>query len=256
MGILEIEDISISFEDKVILDKLSVDFWEGHIHAIVGPNGAGKSTLAQTIMGLPGFRKHEGEIRFQGHSIKRMSVDERAKQGITLAWQEPARFEGLSVRSFIKAASSDITEQAVDEALTMVGMDSTKYKGRSVDKTLSGGERKRIELASIIAMQPKVVMMDEPDSGVDIDAINNIFLVIRELKQRGTTVILITHSAEVLKQSDHAFLICDGKLVDKGRVESMLAYFEGKCKPCTHKNEPDVVDGFSIKENGIMESIS
>jgi Fe-S cluster assembly ATP-binding protein len=107
-----------------------------------------------------------------------------------------------------------------------------------VDVTLSGGERKRIELASIVAMRPKVVLMDEPDSGVDIEAINSIFEVLRKLKERGTTVIMITHSAEVLKQADHAFLLCNGCLVEKGSVGKLENYFAGNCVPCDHKNEP------------------
>jgi Fe-S cluster assembly ATP-binding protein len=108
-----------------------------------------------------------------------------------------------------------------------------------VDTTLSGGERKRIELASIVAMHPRVVLMDEPDSGVDIDAIQSIFSVLGRLKERGATIIMITHSGEVLKRADHAFLLCNGALVDKGPVKEMSSYFERKCVRCTHVNIPD-----------------
>jgi len=110
---------------------------------------------------------------------------------------------------------------------------------RAVDKTLSGGERKRIELASIYAMNPRLVLMDEPDSGVDIDSVKFIFGIIRDFRHSGSTVILITHSPEVLKRADHAFLICAGTLVDKGEVNRMLDYFNGKCIPCGHKGQPD-----------------
>jgi len=240
MGIIELEDVSLSFGEHHILHRLSIDFWEAHIHAVVGPNGAGKSTLAHTIMGLPEYRGHSGDIRFNGKSIKDLSINERAKLGITLAWQEPARFHGIPVGEFIqRAAGKKVTEDVARESLNLVGLDPDRYLERDVDATLSGGERKRIELASIVAMKPKVVLMDEPDSGVDIDAINSIFEVLATLREQGTTVIMITHSGEVLKHADHAFLLCNGALVDKGTVEKLSSYFERKCVPCTHKNVPD-----------------
>ena len=240
MGIIEVKDVSLSFEEHQILHNLTIDFWEGHIHAVVGPNGAGKSTLAHTIMGLPDYRGHTGDILFNGKSIKNRSIDERAKLGITLAWQEPARFNGIEVREFIRrAAEKSGSEKTPEEVMEMVGLDPERYLVRDVDTTLSGGERKRIELASIVAMQPKVVLMDEPDSGVDIDAIQAIFQVLESLKDQGTTVIMITHSAEVLKHADHAFLLCNGELVSKGTVDQLSSYFERKCITCSHKNVPD-----------------
>ncbi|HDQ13678.1 MAG TPA: ABC transporter ATP-binding protein [Sediminispirochaeta sp.] len=240
MGIIELRDVSLSFDEHPILQHLSIDFWEEHIHAVVGPNGAGKSTLAHTIMGLPDYRQHSGDILYDGKSIKHLSVDQRAKQGITLAWQEPARFHGISVEEFIqRAAGKGGGARTVESSLELVGLDPDRYMARDVDATLSGGERKRIELASIVAMEPRVVLMDEPDSGVDIDAIQSIFEVLGKLKQRGTTVIMITHSGEVLKRADHAFLLCSGALVDKGTVDQLSSYFERKCVPCTHKNVPD-----------------
>jgi Fe-S cluster assembly ATP-binding protein len=107
-----------------------------------------------------------------------------------------------------------------------------------VDRTLSGGERKRIELASILTMEPRVVLMDEPDSGIDVEALERIFDALRLLKLRGATVVLITHSLAVLKQSEHAFLICHGRLLDKGPVEKIERYFQNKCLPCPHPNAP------------------
>lgn len=121
----------------------------------------------------------------------------------------------------------------------MVGLDPALYAERAVDRTLSGGERKRIELASIIAMRPRLVMMDEPDSGVDMDALTSILEVIRELRSRGTTILLITHSLTVLRHADHAFLLCAGRLVEKGTADRLIPCFEGKCLPCKHVNAPD-----------------
>ncbi len=242
MGILTIKNLTLSLGGKKILDNLNIDLWEGHIHAIVGPNGAGKSTTAFTIMGLEGFRDFEGDILFDGHSIKKMSIDERARLGITLAWQEPARFEGFKVRSFIKASAKDKSEASIRDALEKVGIDPDEYLGRSIDKTLSGGERKKIELASILAMKPRLVMLDEPDSGIDIASLQKIFDAIKYFKDYGATVILITHSLEVLKHAEHAFLLCNGSVFDKGDVASISAYFHDKCIPCKHKNDP-IIEG-------------
>jgi len=238
MGILEVHDLQLSFNGKKILNNLDIDFWDGHIHAVVGPNGAGKSSLAASIMGLAGYREVKGAIIFEGKSINEMSVDERARKGITLAWQEPARFEGLTVSDFIKAAAEDKSDDAIKTVLQEVGIDPDEYMKRAVDKTLSGGERKKVELASILAMKPKVAILDEPDSGIDIESINRIFDAVKVLKNGGTTVILITHSLAVLEQAEHAFLMCDGKVVDKGEVGKIRHYFEDKCLTCDHKNIP------------------
>lgn len=239
MSILQVQNLSLSLGDTPILNNLSIDFWEGHIHAIIGPNGAGKSTFSFTVMGLSGYRNISGDIFFDGENINNLSVYERAKRGISLGWQEPARFEGLSVRSFLLSASREKNSETIEEALNLVGLDPAVYFDRAVDKTLSGGERKRIELASLIAMQPKLVLLDEPDSGIDVEALDRIFEAIKILKERGSTIILITHSLAVLNQAEHAFLICHGEMVDKGKVEKIRGYFENKCIPCQHKNEPE-----------------
>lgn len=238
MGIIEIDHVSLSLDGKKILNDLTLDIWEGHVHAVVGPNGAGKSTLSYTIMGLPAYRDFEGDIRFDGQSIKGMGVDERARLGITLGWQEPARFEGLKVRDFIRCSAKDKSEQNLIDVLGKVSL-GPQYLNRAVDRTLSGGERKKLELASIIAMEPRVVLLDEPDSGIDVDSLQRIFDAIAIFKERGATVILITHSPTVLEQAEHVFLICHGCLLEKGSVEKIMPFFSGKCLPCNHKNEPE-----------------
>ena len=244
MEILELRNVSLKLNGKWILNELNATFQEGHVHAVVGPNGAGKSTLAYTIMGLEGYKNIEGDIMFDGESIKGLSITERARKGITLAWQEPARYEGLSVRKFLMASAGEKVD--VGDILQKVGL-SEDYAERAVDKTLSGGERKKIELASILAMKPKLVMLDEPDSGIDISSLEKIFEAIKMLKENGTTVILITHSLAVLKQAEHAFLMCNGVIVDKGSVEKIIPFFEGKCMPCRHKNMPDLNE---VNEDG------
>ena len=242
MGILEIQNLSLKLNGKQILQKINMDIWEGHVHAIVGPNGAGKSTLASTIMGLEGYRDITGKIIFKGLEINGLSTDARARKGITFGWQEPARYEGLLVKDFILASSKKKDEKIAEKALTQVGLEPKKYLRRAVDKTLSGGERKKVELASIITMKPDFIMLDEPDSGIDVASLEKIFEVINSLKSNGATILFITHSLTVLRQAEHAFLMCNGELIDKGKSEKIISYFENKCLPCPHKNVPDVED--------------
>lgn len=234
MTILQLKDVSWTIGREHILDHLNIEFWQGHVHAVVGPNGAGKSSLASVIMGLSGYTQFDGDILLEGKSIKGRSVAERAQLGITLAWQEPARFEGLTVVDYLVAAGEK-DRKAQEEILATVGFDPDRYMNRQVDTGLSGGERKKVELASIIAMRPKIALLDEPDSGIDIESLDRIFAAVRLLKERGTTVILITHSMTVLNQAEHAFLLCNGQMVDKGSVRKIRSYFENKCVPCPHK---------------------
>ncbi|MDC7218400.1 MAG: ABC transporter ATP-binding protein [Spirochaetales bacterium] len=247
MNILELNKVNLELDGNKILNDLSLNFEEGLVHAVIGPNGAGKSSLAMTIMGLSGYEHFGGDIRYKNDSIKGMPVDERARKGITLAWQEPARFEGIGVAAYLGAGNPKASFEEIDEALNLVGLAPSLYRSRKVDKTLSGGERKRVELASIALMQPRIVLMDEPDSGVDIEAVDYIFKVIEQLKSRGTTIILITHSPEVLKHSDHCYLLCHGQLVEEGETEKMLPYFSNKCLSCTHQNFPVPGEFMSMK---------
>jgi Fe-S cluster assembly ATP-binding protein len=122
MGILQLKDLTLTLGDKLILNGLSADFWEGHVHAIVGPNGAGKSTLASTLMGLSGYRGVKGSIIFEGRDITSLSIDERARLGISMGWQEPARYEGLTVRDFIKAGNRSMTNEERPRAWSKWGL--------------------------------------------------------------------------------------------------------------------------------------
>lgn len=242
MEFLQVKNLTLNLNGNKILDNMNIDFWQGHIHAIVGPNGAGKSTLAYAMMGLDGYQEIEGDVIFKGESLIGLRIDERARKGMTLTWQEPARYEGLRVRNFIRAAAKEKSDEAIEDVLAKVGLTPKDYMKRAVDKSLSGGERKKIELASTIAMEPEVILFDEPDSGIDVSSLRKIFDVIKTLKEMGTTVILITHSLDVLKQAEHAFLICCGRLIDKGNVNKIARYFEQECIPCDHKNMPDAKD--------------
>jgi Fe-S cluster assembly ATP-binding protein len=231
-NILTLQNINLTLGGKQIIKNLSIEFWENYIHALIGPNGAGKSTVANMIMGLAGYRDFEGDILFEGESIKSLTITERAQLGITLAWQEPARFEGLTVEDFLYACAKERSRTEILDALKRVGLNPVDYLFREVGKTLSGGERKRIELASILVMRPKLVLMDEPDSGIDVEALNHIYKNLKFLKELGITVILITHSPNVFKHAEHGFLMCCGRLVDKGSVKRLTKYFDKECAVC------------------------
>lgn len=247
MAILEVENLTLDMQDKRILDNLNVEIWEGYVHAIMGTNGAGKSTLANTIMGLSDYKHFDGKIRFKGESIKEKALDERARMGITLAWQEPARYEGLKIRDFLQSSAKTEDKKAISDAVDTVGLDPDKYLDRAMDKTLSGGERKKIELASILAMGPELALLDEPDSGIDIESISRIFNVVKLMKERGTTVIFITHSLAVLSQADHAFLMCNGQIVDKGDKGKIKNYFKEECIECDVR-DPKLKEGEQVNE--------
>ncbi len=238
-NILVVQDLSLSLNGKNILTNISMEIWEGYVHAIVGPNGAGKSTFASTVMGLEGYKNHTGSIYFKGKDIGKLTIDERARMGITFGWQEPARYEGLLIQDFLKAAAVDKNSNFIFEQMVKVGLDPDEYANRAVDKTLSGGERKKVELASILVMDPDLILLDEPDSGIDVSTLDKIFEVIKEQRKRNKTIVLITHSLAVLKQADHAFLFCNGEILEKAAASKIIPYFENKCLPCKHKNIPD-----------------
>jgi Fe-S cluster assembly ATP-binding protein len=232
MHILKIEDFTLTLGDTKIINNLNADFLHGHVHAVVGPNGAGKTSLASTVMGLDGYTEFTGKIIFDGEDISNLKTFERARKGITLGWQEPARYEGLTVYDFISASAGVADQDKIEDVLRKMGLSPDVYMHRALDETLSGGERKKIELASILAMDVKLVLLDEPDSGIDIESLERIFDAIKIMKDRGVTIILITHSLSVLKQADNAFLICHGEIVEQGEASKIIPYFESRCIPC------------------------
>ena len=241
MGILQVDNLKLSINKSLILRDISLEVPPGTIHAVVGPNGAGKSTLAYAIMGVPGYVPEHGRITFKDRVIDDLEIDERGRMGMSLAWQEPARFEGLTVRSFLSAGAADKSEAALRDALEGVALDPDDYLDRAVDDGLSGGERKRIELASIVVMRPSLMIMDEPDSGIDVDALTHIFELLQQMKESGTTILLVTHSREVLGQADTASLVCCGMNVKEGPAGDIKGYFEDRCIPCPVHN-PELVE--------------
>jgi len=240
MDILKVEKISLNLDGRQILKDLSLSIKAGTIHSVLGPNASGKSSLAYALMGCCDYSVQSGKIYFTGENVTHLPLDKRAKMGLTLAWQEPARFEGLTVNDYLSIGIKGKNDDLIKEALEFVLLKPEEYLNREVDKTLSGGERKRIEIASVFAMRPKLAILDEPDSGIDILALDHIINLIKELKRKGTTVLLITHREEVSSIADKTSLLCTGTIVKEGSTEEVGKYFKEKCIPCPTRIYPGV----------------
>ncbi|TDO94397.1 iron-regulated ABC transporter ATPase subunit SufC [Halanaerobium saccharolyticum] len=239
--LLEVKDLHLKIEDAEILKGMEFSLEKGEVFALIGPNGCGKSTLAYSLMGINNYHPQKGEMIFKGEKINDLAINERAKKGITLAWQEPARYQGVTVREFLslglKSKGEEVTEEKLKSALNKVAINPYQYLDRYVDKSLSGGERKRIELASLILMHPELIILDEPDSGVDVVALNNIAEMINYFKESGSGILLITHSEEMLKYADRAALICEGEIIRQGDPSDISEYFKSFCGPCVKEEE-------------------
>ncbi len=235
---LEIENLRLRLNGKAIIEDLSLHINKGEIHGILGENGTGKTTLAYLVMGVNNYKPTGGRMIFEGQDIAELSVSQRAKKGISLAWQEPARIEGLRVRDYLKLSGKNAGIEQVRNCLLMVGMEPERYLDRDVDSTLSGGERKRIELASLLAMQPKLAILDEPDSGIDIVSLPIILNGIVEMNKQGASVLLITHSEQVVEIAHRVSVLCAGKILRTGAPAEMSLWFKENCRACIHINEP------------------
>lgn len=237
---LQITDLNLVLGGRPILHDLNLQVREAEIHSILGANGTGKSTLAAVLMGLSGYSHTSGRILFRGEDISRLPISERARRGITLAWQEPARFEGLTTAEYLGISRQQAGNGFLGpkECLAKVGLSPEKYLKRAVDATLSGGERRRVELASVLAMKPKLVILDEPDSGIDALSIGNIVDVIRTLARNGTAVLLITHHEEVAAVADRSSSLCGGTILKTGDPAAIARFFRNHCQECLHVNEP------------------
>ncbi len=244
MNILEVRNLKVIRGNKEILKGINLDVKENEIHAIVGPNGSGKSTLAYTIMGASGYYPSSGEIIYKGEIINNWKIYERARKGLTLAWQEPARFEGIRVRTYLKIGMKEEYKKDLDlaykkmiEALRLVNLEPNKYLNRYVDETLSGGERKRIELASIICMEPDLAILDEPDSGIDIVSFDEIKRVFNYLKENGSSLLIITHREELANHADRASLLCFGEIIKTGDPKKVGKFYIERCGKCYKSGE-------------------
>lgn len=227
---LVIEQLSLRKSQRSILQNINLSFYPGQIHVLLGLNGSGKSSLAYTIMGCEGYTPTSGRIVLDGKDITHASITERARLGITLAWQEPVRFEGLPVGKYVGLGAGEPNREKVIAALEAVSLPAKAYGYRSVDQTLSGGERKRVELAAVFAMRPRLAILDEPDSGIDALSISDVGRLIRQMAQLGSTVLLITHRPELVAVADVASLMCLGAIVFTGDPKEASQYYLERCQ--------------------------
>lgn len=209
--------------NKKLLSEVNFDVDEKEIHSILGKNGSGKTTLAKIILGLGDFHFESGSIEYNGENILNLKTSERAKKGITMAFQEPARFEGLLVRDFLLAGNSTLSDEDMKKILELVDLQESNILDRKLDEKLSGGERKRIELASVIAMKPKLMILDEPDASLDIIVYNELYDMITKIrKELGCSILLITHREEAGIISDKATFINNGKVIETGSFRHVM----------------------------------
>lgn len=227
-ALLELTDLTLTLTDRPILAGIDLAVAKGELHVLLGANGAGKSSLAYALMGCGGYRPQAGSIVFDGEDITEMPLHERARRGLALAWQEPARFEGLTVADYLalggKAKPADCLRQ--------VGLAPEDYLARPLDKTLSGGERKRIELAGVLALSPRLAILDEPTAGIDFLSQGEIEGVIRALRKQGA-VLLITHQEALAAGADRASQLCGGRIVSTGEPAAVIDNFKARrCRRC------------------------
>jgi len=250
--LLEVQDVSLTLDDQLILNELNLQVKEQNIHSILGVNGVGKSIMAALLMGLQGMRPDKGHIFFDGEDISQTSITERAQRGLTLAWQTPISFQGLTVRHYLRLSGRQAnTNGDIEEGLQMVGLKPSQYLDRYVDDHLSGGERRRIELAAVVIMRPRLAILDEPDSGIDFLSLDEIVDVIQRLNREGTTVLLITHREEMANMAHQASLMCAGMVIATGDPEDVTAYFREHCDECKTPNLPDLKEVANELQRGI-----
>lgn len=229
--ILKVENLWLRRNGREILRGVNLEVHAGEIHVLLGLNGSGKSSLAYAIMGCEDYAPDEGRIVFDGHDLAGLSITERARLGITLAWQEPARFEGIPIGKYVSLGQKQPDHEKVVAALEAVSLPAKYYGYRPADQTLSGGERKRVELAAVYAMHPRLAILDEPDSGIDVLTLGDIAMLIRRMAMEGSAVLLITHRDEIVEIADRASLMCAGAVIFTGGPIEARRYFSTRCIP-------------------------
>lgn len=225
---LIIKNLSVMKNSALLIDNISFKT-EGRIFAIIGPNGSGKTSLAYTIMGLKEY-KTRGKIIFNNKDITKLSITERAKLGITLAWQIPAEFEGLKVKDYLIASckcqnlKNEKINSILENLFKEIGLKKDYLEKRISE--LSGGERKRVELLSVYLTKPKIALLDEPDSGIDILSFKLIKRFISKMSKE-SCVVLITHSEELSLLSENAVLLFNGKILKSGITREVIKAYRG-----------------------------
>ncbi|WP_315449782.1 Fe-S cluster assembly ATPase SufC [uncultured Treponema sp.] len=227
--LLHIENLHLSVNEKPILHNLNLTVNAGEIHVVMGPNGAGKSTLAAAIVGNPIFQVDQGSIFFEGELINDLPVFERARKGIFLSFQNPEEIPGLKVEEFLRASKEAVTGKKIPaltfhkELLRLMESLSInpEYADRSLNVGFSGGEKKKNEILQLAVLKPKLAILDETDSGLDIDATRIVFEGVAKLKTPDMGILIITHHSKVLDylKPDYVHVLINGSLVKTGGIE-------------------------------------
>ena len=227
--LLEIKDLYVNAEEKEILKGINLKINKGEIHVIMGPNGSGKTTTANAILNNPAYRKTNGKISFEGQDITNCSTDEIARKGVFMSFQLPEEIPGVSVTNFLKYAKNKITGEPVKifsfkeelkkhmEELNM----NAKNMERSLNVGFSGGEKKKNEILQMLVLNPKLAILDETDSGLDVDSIRTVSKGIEMFKNDENAVLIITHNTKILHslKVDYVHVLVDGKIVKTGTQE-------------------------------------
>ena len=224
---LELKDVCFTRDNKKILNNINLKIETDKFIAITGPNGSGKSTLVKMIMGIE--KPDSGEIIFDGKDITNLEINERAKLGISFAFQQPVKFKGITVFDLLKIAiGKRITKKDACEVLSQVGLCANEYIDREVNGSLSGGELKRIEIATVALRGSKLAIFDEPEAGIDLWSFNNLIEVFEKMRElvKGTTLI-ISHQERILDIADEIILMKRGKIEKIGNSKEIL---EGNIK--------------------------
>lgn len=212
---IDTEDEKGRPEKKEIIRGVTCTFEKGKFYAVTGPNGSGKTTLSKLIMGINPVTS--GTITFEGTDITDMSITDRARAGIAFSFQHPARFKGMTFRDLLSIAAGTSDEEVLVRLLTRVGICSLDFLDKQVDSKLSGGEIKKIELATTIARNPRLAIYDEPDTGIDLWTIGPMVeLLKKEQQEKGVTTIVVSHNEKFLEAADEVILIRDGKIDKTG----------------------------------------
>jgi Fe-S cluster assembly ATP-binding protein len=233
MADLEIRNLHVEVEDKEILRGVDLDVSQGEIHALMGPNGSGKSTLANTIMGHPSYVITEGKILFRGKDATEMEPDERARLGLFMAFQYPSAIPGVSVVNFLRTAINaqrkargedpinlkDFRKQ-LEQKMDLLKVDR-EFTRRYLNDGFSGGEKKRCEILQMSILEPVVAVMDETDSGLDIDALRTVAEAVNAMRGPELGVLIITHYQRILSyiEPDFIHIMLDGRIVEEGGAE-------------------------------------